>query len=293
MKFLTIAYEFVEWQKECDPFWLQRTPCTFSAIRLLSLTTVLLLCSSRRLPRSFSREAQAALIYVLCIFYCACKYVWLCHIDNPDAKAMTRSLLTFPSQMQAASLSSIDPCVALNLYQRTKDLPGTETCMDMVEEGRISISGPCLSSYPHIVTAVDLDEGTLLALKLLPPASQQQKDAAQREKRVVSLLQLDTTPVDSALVPTQIQSVKVSLDHAKSLQLGGDSYDALKMPWYTTSLQQSVTAMHTVKLLHTGLKAANVFVGSSGDWFLGDFGASNLFGDKIRSCTEVTFWIVT
>ena len=27
----------------------------------------------------------------------------------------------------------------------------------------------------------------------------------------------------------------------------------------------------------------------SGDWFLGDFGASNLFGAKIRFCTDVTF----
>ena len=60
------------------------------------------------------------------------------------------------------------------------------------------------------MTAVDLNHGSSLGLKLLPPASQQQKDAAQREKRAVSLLQLDTTLVDLALVPTQIQSVKVS-----------------------------------------------------------------------------------
>ena len=82
--------------------------------------------------------------------------------------------------MHAASLTLIDPCVAVDIYQRTKDLPG--------------------------------------------------------EKRAVSLLQLDSTPVDSALVPTQIQSVKVSSDHAKSLQLRAGSYDDMKMPWYTTSL---------------------------------------------------------
>ena len=90
---------------------------------------------------------------------------------------MTRLLLIFPRQMQAAS-TPISPCVALDLYQRTKHLPGTETCVNMVEEGRISINGPWLSSPPHIVTAVDLKKGILLALKLLPPASQQQKDAA-------------------------------------------------------------------------------------------------------------------
>ena len=123
---------------------------------------------------------------------------------------MTSLLLIFPRQMQAAS-TSINPCVALDLYQRTKHLPGTETCVNMVEEGRISTNGPWLSSHPHTVRAVESNKGSLLALKLLPPASQQQKDAARREKSAVSLLQLDTAPVDSALVPTQIQSVKVYL----------------------------------------------------------------------------------
>lgn len=84
-------------------------------------------------------------------------------------------------------------------------------------------------------------------------------------------------------------------------------YDALKMPWYTASLQllpqlshdllcrggrrlqQAVTAMHEVKLLHTNLKAANVFVDFSGAWFLGDFGACNTFGNKIRYCTEAMY----
>ncbi|KAL0022543.1 hypothetical protein WJX77_000474 [Trebouxia sp. C0004] len=114
----------------------------------------------------------------------------LCHMDNPDAKAMTRLLLTFPSQMQAASLPLIDPYVAVDLYQKIKDLPGTETCVN----------------------------------------------------------------------------------------IGG------------RRLQQAVTAMHEVNLLHTDFKAANVFVDSSGAWFMGDIGASNLFGDESgsvqRLCTQ-------
>jgi len=214
-------------------------------------------------------------------------------------------VLTFPAQMQAASCSSVDPGTALHLYQQIKDLPGTETRANMVQEDHISINGPHLPSHPHILTAVDLDSCSLLVLKLLLPTSQEQQEVAQREKRAVSLLQLDTAPVDRALVPTQIHSVKVSADHAKSL--GAGSYDALKIPWYPTSLQelpqlshnllysggrrlqQAVTAMHKVSLLHTDLKASNVFVDLSGPWFLGDFGASHLFGDSITSCTEVLF----
>lgn len=223
---------------------------------------------------------------------------------------MTRLVLHFPAQMQAASSASIDPEVAVHLYQCTKDLPGTETSVYMADEARISLNGPWMATHPNIVTAVDLVTGNLLAVKLLPPASRAQKDAAQAEKRAVALLRLDIVPVDIALVPTQIHSMKVASEHAKALQLGEGSYDALKMPWYTASLhqlpqlsaellcvggrrlQQAVTAMHEVELLHTDLKAANVFVDSFGVWFLGDFGVSTIFGDKIEYCTEVTLCIL-
>ena len=52
----------------------------------------------------------------------------------------------------------------------------------MVNEHHISMNGPWLPNHPNLVTAVDLDSGSLLAVKLLPPTSQQQKDAAQSEK---------------------------------------------------------------------------------------------------------------
>lgn len=216
---------------------------------------------------------------------------------------MFHVVLNFPDQMKAASAASIDPDVALYLYQGVKHLPGTETCANLWDDGHISINGPSSPGHTNVMTAVDLDTGSLLALKLLPPASQQQKDAAKSEKRAVNLLKLDTAPVASALVPTQIHSVRVSPEHAKMLQLETGLYDALTMPWYTATLQQlpqlshellyrggrrlqqAVAAMHEVKLLHTDLKAANVFVDSSGAWFLGDFGVSNIFGDKIRYCT--------
>ena len=60
----------------------------------------------------------------------------------------------------------------------------------------------------------------------------------------MNLLKLDTAPVDSALVPTQMLSVKVSPEHAKALQLVAGSYDALKMLWYTASLQQLPQLSH-------------------------------------------------
>lgn len=218
---------------------------------------------------------------------------------------MKRLLLHFSTQMQAMSLPSVDPDVASTFYRKVKDLPGTETCMNIAEQSRISINGPWLPEHPHLLTAVDLDNGSLLAFKLLPPVSPHQKDAAQSEKRALKLLKLDKTPVADALVPTHLHVVKVSLEHARGLELEAGSYDALRMPWYTASLhhlpqlsdelllrggrrlQQALRAMHEVNLLHTDVKAANVFVDSSGAWFLGDFGASNMFEDRIKYCTEV------
>ncbi len=48
---------------------------------------------------------------------------------------------------------------------------------------------PNLAQPPSHSDSSDLDKGSLLVLKFLPPASQEQKDAAQREVHAVSLLQ--------------------------------------------------------------------------------------------------------
>ncbi len=88
---------FAAWQKACDPVLLQWTRCTFSAVQLLSLTSFVLFAVQEDFHTAFREKLK------------------LCHIINPDAKAVTRLLLTFPEQMQAASLTSIDPYVALHL----------------------------------------------------------------------------------------------------------------------------------------------------------------------------------
>ena len=144
---------------------------------------------------------------------------------------MERLLLNFSARMQAVSLPSVHPDHACTLYCKVKDLPGTETCVNIAEQSHISINGPWLPTHPHLLTAVDLDNGSLLAFKLLPPVSPHQKDAAQSETRAMKLLKLDTTPVADALVPTQIHAIKVSPKHVLALELRASSYDALRMPW--------------------------------------------------------------
>lgn len=62
---------------------------------------------------------------------------------------MARLALNFPAQMQTLSSASIDPEVALHLYQKVKDLPGTETCAIMVNEHHISMNGPWLPNHPN------------------------------------------------------------------------------------------------------------------------------------------------
>lgn len=103
----------------------------------------------------------------------------------------------------------------------------------MYENGRrTSHQWPLVAQPPSYSDSSGLRQWQLAstqASKLSPPAPQHQKDAAS-EKSAVKLLKLDIAPVESALVPTQIHCVKVSSEHAKTLQLGAGFYHAYKTP---------------------------------------------------------------
>ncbi len=227
-------------------------------------------------------------------------------IDRPDEVTMARIRLNFPGQLTALAVDSVPSHEAWGLYTSVMGLPGTETCAIMEQHDHISVNGPWQPDHPNIVTAVDLNTGFLLAIKLLPPLTHYHKSAAACERRAVKLLSLEEAPADSVFVPTQLRTVQVSPEHAKALQMGAGSYDALQLKWYTASLnqlpqlsqgllykggrrlQKALQTMHDLDLMHGDVKPANVFVDDLGNWHLGDFGVAIMFGEKILHCTEVT-----
>ena len=77
------------------------------------------------------------------------------------------------------------------------------------------VSAP-LASHPQLMTGVDLHNNSLLILKLLPPCTQQQKQAAQSEHLAIQALGLD--PKKSALVECSLVKVCISIAHWKLMK---------------------------------------------------------------------------
>ena len=90
--------------------------------------------------------------------------------------------------MMAQTQASSDD--AMSLYKHALAQPGSQTTLRMLTDLHIAVSG-LLASHPQLMTGVDLRSNSLLILKLLPPCTQQQKQAAQSEHLAIQTLGLD------------------------------------------------------------------------------------------------------
>ena len=117
--------------------------------------------------------------------------------------------------MAQAQASSDD---AMLLYKQALAQPGSQTTLRMLTDLHIAVSGP-LASHPQLMTGVDLHSNSLLILKLLPPCTQQQKQAAQSERLAIQALGLDKHKKESALVECSLVKVCISIDHLSVVAL--------------------------------------------------------------------------
>jgi len=226
-------------------------------------------------------------------------------INRPNADAMSRLIRYFPQQMMMMAQAEASSDDAMLLYKQALAQPGTLTALNMLTDHHIAVNGLWLASHPQLVTGVDVHSNSLLVLKLLPPCTQQQKQAAQSERHAIKALGLDKVSQQSALVQCCLVKVSISIEHATILEMGEGQYDAVKMPRFVASLSQlpqlsddiiyrgalrlqsALHEMHAVSLLHADVKSDNVVLNTADMWHLADYGACVEFGQPIMNCTEV------
>lgn len=212
--------------------------------------------------------------------------------------------LHFPQKMMIMAQAQASSDNAMLLYKQALAQPGSQTTRRMLTDLHIAVSG-LLASHPQLMTGVDLPSSSLLILKLLPPCTQQQKQAAQSERLAIQTLVLDKHREKSALVECSLVKVCVSTARARELDIDEGHYDAVKMPRFVARLSQlpqlsediifrgalrlqsALEDMHAASLLYADLKSDNVLMNTADMWHLADFGACVEFGQPIQSCTEV------
>ena len=132
---------------------------------------------------------------------------------------MSRLVRYYPQQMLMMAQPAASSDDARLLYKQALAQPGSQTALQMLVDLHIAVNGPWQSSHPQLVTAVDLESSDLLVLKLLPPSSQQQKQAAKAEQSAISTLQLGNLNPDSALVKCSLVTIPVSIEHAAVMEV--------------------------------------------------------------------------
>jgi serine/threonine protein kinase len=228
-------------------------------------------------------------------------------VTNIKQKIINRAIFYFSNQLQSVVMPSAPVHLAAKLYLQAAAQLGTNTRVNAVSKQKLSINGPLQNLSPNISTGVNLENGRPCLIKVLPTQEKQQADSQQAELLALQLLQLDSLPPNSCLVPTKKLVLTVSQEHALDLGLASNlGYDALQLPWYPASLNKlpkltsevifrgakcieaALHSNHGKGLIHADVKEDNVFVDGKGLWHLGDYGSIVRIGDPVWSCTRVS-----
>jgi hypothetical protein len=227
-------------------------------------------------------------------------------INRPDAIALGRLVSRFPEQLrEMRELRRVEPCV--DLYRTVKNMASTATCGVIQADMNVSINGPLSLANPDILIAFDLANGNQLLIKLLriPLTTASQSSIARNESVTAEVRACSV--LSQAKIPglVKCEAVEVDIHDSRDLNVASGKWAALKMKRYITSLcgmpqltepwlykgfsriSKALKSMHELGLVHSDVKADNVFVDEVGVWYLGDFGSARKIRDAVWSYTDV------
>lgn len=140
---------------------------------------------------------------------------------------------------------------------------------------------------------------------MLPRHEDRYRKAALGEKGALEDLNLSDVSEEGPLVRMELLEVTLTHESALSIGVGSGKYEALKMRRFSSALsglpqlsdeillkggrrlQEALGIMHRAGRIHCDVKADNVLLVESGEWYLSDYGASVRVDEKVWSCSEV------
>ena len=211
------------------------------------------------------------------------------NITGPDPKVLEKIQTIFSSRF----ISVTSPDQAQDLYNLAKSYPGTTTSAQIEKESGIKLNG-LLSADCSATIITGIEQGKPILVKVL---------SGDYEKKVAELLDLNNPSIEN-LMPMKICKVTVAQEDVRYLKISGPHLCAI-MPHYPTDLarvgrllspedlykggiamEKTLTFIHSKQLVHMDVKPANIFLTTSGNWILGDYGSMVQNGTKVVSTTE-------
>ena len=207
---------------------------------------------------------------------------------------MSRILTHFPARLIAITSQDGMDEDCLDLYQAAKNLPGPTTKGKVKDALGISVNGPINPAFPNVISAFDRD-GVPLVVKLLSFGADLPFSLSQPARGIAVAAEIEACRSITGLKLDGLvhyRSETVIIDDHQGLAVGTGEWNALIAPRYVETvatapqLEQAVlqrgysrikgalTLLHTnASLVHMDVKAGNIFIDSSGLWFLGDHGS--------------------
>lgn len=192
---------------------------------------------------------------------------------NPHV--VDRAIKRYPGQVTLV-ITSLDPLLALNIYQDAERLPATYTELELANDFGYQINGNVIRDNDNLI--ICFKDTTPYILKLLTSheynAMQQIKQLLPAHNHIIPIQELIQAKHGKAfaimpILPTTLEGL-ISLSPQSAFR-------------FWKQMKSALEAFHQINFAHGDVKPTNICLTSNGDFVLIDLGSVAQFGSRVTS----------